>query len=94
MRKNWYYWIVTRDPDTRQSFLIAGGRTEEEAREKGLETLGGIDFEIRKLPTIDIGAASAIVRGKRLEETHSLKTAKQRLGHERSLARLKRRRQQ
>ena len=86
-----YYWLVARDPDTGRPFLIAGGDTEDQARQKGLECLQGIDFNIRGLHTRDMARASQIIRGKRLEETHSLTAAKQRLGHERSLARLHRR---
>lgn len=90
--RNKYYWLIAKDPDTGKIFLIAGGRHEEEARQKGLEMLAGIDFEIRALPTIDLQTASAMVRGKRLEATQSLREAKQRLGHDRSLERYKRRR--
>lgn len=87
-----YYWLVCQDTDTKKVFLIAGGNTEEEAREKGLEILGGIDFEIRGLPTRNLQTASSMVRGKRLEDTHSLHKAKERLGHSRSINRLKRKR--
>jgi len=85
-----YYWLVCQSDDGKV-FLIAGGRTEEEARQKGLEMLSGIDFEIRGLPTTNLQSASAMVRGKRLEDTHSLNRARQRLGHDRSLDRYKRR---
>lgn len=84
--------MICRDPDTGKIFLIAGGNTEEEARQKGLEMLGGIDFEIKSLPTTNLQAASSMVRGKRLEDTHSLSRARQRIGHDKSLDRLKRRR--
>ena len=87
-----YYWIVTTDPDTGKPYLIAGGNTEEEARSKGFEMLGGIDFEIRGLPTRNLSRASSMVRGKRLEDTHSLRKARERLGHDKSLDRMKRRR--
>lgn len=87
-----YYWLIAKDPDTGKIFLIAGGNSEDEARQKGLEMLAGIDFEIKPLPTIDLQTASAMVRGKRLEDTHSLRDAKQRLGHTKSINRLKRRR--
>lgn len=83
---------MCKDPDSGKPFLIAGGNTEEEARQKGLDMLSGIDFEIRPLPTRNLSTASAMIRGKRLEDTHSLKQASERLGHERSLRRLKRRR--
>ena len=87
-----YYWLVCRDNKTDRIYLIAGGKNEEEARSKGLEMLGGIDFEIKALPTTNLQSASSMIRGKRLEDTHSLNKAKQRLGHDRSINRLKRRR--
>ncbi len=71
--------------------LIAGGNTEDEAREKAFTTLGGIDFEIRGLYTRNLQRASAIVRGKRLEDTHSLRSARERIGHDGSLRRMVRR---
>lgn len=87
-----YYWILAKDPDTGRPFLIKGGWSEPEAREKAFEMLGGVDFEIRGLRTTNQDAASAIVRGKRLEETHSLKQASARIGHERSVRRAMKRR--
>jgi len=86
-----YFWIIARD-ETGKTYLIAGANTEEETRSKGLEMLGGVDFEIRALPTRNIASASRMVRGKRLEETQSLRKAKERLGHNRSLNRLRRKR--
>ena len=84
-----YYWLVCQSDDGKV-FLIAGGRTEEEARQKGLEMLGGINFEIRALPTTNLQSASSMVRGKRLEDTQSLNKARERIGHNSSLNRLKR----
>lgn len=91
MRRD-YWWIITRDPETKQPFLIAGGDTEDEARHKGLETLGGIDFEVRALPTRNLARASSMIKGRRLEKTHSLRKASQRLGHDKSVRRMQRRR--
>lgn len=82
-----YYWIRATEPGTGKPYLIFGGVTEEQARQKGLEELGGLDFQIVPLPTRNLSAASAFVRGKRLEETHSLRRASQRIGHNRSLRR-------
>jgi len=90
-RRGRYYWIVARDEEGKP-YLIAGGNTEEEARQKGLEMLGGMDFEIRGLPTRNLARASSMIRGARLEDTHSLSKAKQPLGHDRSLRRMQRKR--
>lgn len=92
-RRNWHHWIVAKDPETGKPYLIAGGRTEDEARQKGLEMLGGTDFEVRRLPTVSLAAASSMVKGRRLEKTKSLHKATERLGHDRSLRRALRKRQ-
>lgn len=91
-RKNWYYWIVTRDPDSKKPYLLPGGKTEQEARQKGMEQLGGIDFELRRFPTTNMATASAMLKGKRLEKTKSLHTATEKLGHGKTLRRTQRKR--
>lgn len=86
MDRKQYYWIVARDPDTNKPYLIFGSdRDEASARQKGLEMLGGLDFEIKCYPTKDLGSASAYFRGKRLEHGAGLKASTQRIGHDRSL---------
>ncbi len=77
--------------DRGKPYLIYGGRTEDEARQKGLDILGGIDFAVKMYATSNADVASSMHRGKRLEETHSLSEARQRLGHDRSLRRMQRR---
>lgn len=83
-----YYWLTTVSPEGKH-FLIFGGSTEEEARARGLEQLAGVDFQIKLLPTRDLGRASSLLKGNRLEKTHSLRKAGERIGHERSIRRLK-----
>lgn len=90
MTNRYYYWLLATEPETGKPYLVYGGLTEQEARQKGLEILGGIDFNIKALPTRDKNAASSFIRGKRLEDTHSLKQASVRIGHDRSLKRLRR----
>lgn len=85
-----YYWLTAHDEDGKP-YLIYGGLNEDEAREKGLEMLGGIDFEIRRLPTRDLSTASSMLKGNRLATTHSLHEATKRVGHNKSLRRLKQR---
>lgn len=87
-----YFWLVAKDPDSGKPYLIYGGTTEDEARQKGLEMLGGIDFQIKSLPTRNLARASSLLKGNRLETTRSLKAASQRLGHSKTLKRKKRRR--
>lgn len=89
MRRN-YYWLVCRD-EQGKSYLVFGGDDESEARQKGLEMLGGIDFEIKRYPTRDKDTASAYYRGVRLEQGEGLSKARQRIGHEKSIKRLRRR---
>jgi hypothetical protein len=91
--KRQYWWIVTRDPDTRKPYLVFGSdRDEAEAREKALTMLGGLDFEIRRYATRDLGTASAYYRGKRLEDGEGLKASSERIGHGKSIARMRKRR--
>jgi len=87
MSREEYYWLTAKDEETGKSYLIAGGVNEEEARQKGLEMLSGLDFRIRKLPTRNLQRASSLLKGNRLEKTHSLHKAAERLGHERSVRR-------
>ena len=86
-----WYWIVCTDPETNKNFLIAGGRTEDEARQRGMEMLGGLDFTIKRLPTRNLQRASSLLKGNRLEQTRSLRKASERLGHERTVRRRLRR---
>ena len=89
-----YYWILCKDPETQKSMLIKGDFDESIARQKAFELLSGIEFEIRGLYTTNMASASQMIRGKRLEDTHDLHTAKQKLGHERSVRRMMRKRRQ
>lgn len=84
-----HYWIVTQDEDGKP-YLVYGGVSEDEARQKGLEMLGGMDFEIKRFPTRDLSTASSYLRGRRLEQTSSLREAGRKIGHNKSLKRLRR----
>ena len=90
--RRYYFWIVAQDQG--RPYLVFGGADEEESRRKGLELLGGLDFELKRYPTRNLSQASAFYRGVRLGTTHSLHDASKRIGHNRSLTRLKRRIQQ
>lgn len=94
MRRQYHFWIATHD-ETGKSYLIYGCPNrdgESEARAKALEMLGGLDFEIKRYPTSNLQQASSYHRGKRLENGEGLRSSVQRLGHEKSIARLKERR--
>ena len=88
--RRYYYWIVARDEG--KPYLLFGGNSEQEARQKGMELLAGLNFDIKRYPTRDQATASAYLRGKRLEQTHSLKESGRRIGHNKSLRRAKRKR--
>lgn len=88
-----HFWLVSKEPETGKPYLVYGGITEDVARAKGLEMLSGIDFEIKRLPTRNLARASSMLKGHRLEQTHSLKKASQRLGHTKSIHRMKRKKQ-
>lgn len=89
-RGKYYYWIVTQDQG--RPYLIFGGPDEEEARRKGLELLGGLDFKLVRYRTSQLSQASAFYRGARLESGLGIRESSRRQGHERSLDRLRRRR--
>ena len=89
-RGKYYYWIVTQDQG--RPYLIFGGTDEEEARRKGLELLGGLDFRLVRYRTSQLSQASAFYRGERLESGLGIRESAKRQGHERSLDRLRRRR--
>ena len=87
MAKQYWFWIVSKDPESGRPYLIMGGRSEDEARQRGLELLAGLDFRIKKYPTSDLTTASSFLRGKRLEQSHSLAEAGRRQGHEKTIRR-------
>jgi len=87
--REYHLWIATRD-ESGKPYLIYGcsDRDGESAcRDKGIEMLGGLDFEIKRYPTRNLSEASAFHRGKRLERGEGLRASTQRLGHEKSVAR-------
>jgi len=89
--KQYHFWVVSRDPTTNRPYLIYGGRTEDEARTRGLELLGGLDFVLKRFPTSNLALASSYLRGKRLEKGLGLHNASRRQGHDKTLRRLHRR---
>lgn len=91
MKRRRYYWIIVHSPDEGDTLIFGSEQSLEDARSRGLAMLPDIDFEIRDFPTRDLAAASSLYKGKKLETTHSLHKAKQRLVHEKGLARRKQR---
>jgi len=87
-----YWWLVTHDETGKRYLVFGSAVSEEDARQRGFEILGGVDFDIKQYPTSDISAASQMLRGKRLEQTHSLTEAGKRIGHGKSLKRLHKKR--
>lgn len=88
----YYYWISACGDDGKRYLIFGSDKSEGEARQKGLEMLGGVDFEVKRLPTRDLARASSMIRGRSLEQTHSLRQASKRIGHTKSLRRLQRKR--
>ena len=89
-RKN-YWWIVAKDSEGKSYLVLGSEHSEDDARQKGIYEYQLGDFEIRLFPTRSKSEASAFYRGKRLEQGEGIDRAKQRIGHEKSLARLHRR---
>jgi len=87
-----YYWIAARGEDGKPYLISAVDcRDESAARQYAMEMLVGLDFKIMRFPTIDRDQASAYMRGKRLKSGQGLSRSTQRQGHEKSVARLRRR---
>ena len=88
-----HYWIVAQSEEGKP-YLVYGGIDENSCRQKGLEMLGGLDFNIKAFPTRDMATASAMLRGVRLDRGLGLRRSAQRQGHERTIKRdiLRRRR--
>ena len=89
MARQYHLWIAARD-ENGKLYLIYGCPDrdgEEECRRKGIEMLGGLNFEIKRYPTRNLAEASAFHRGKRLESGEGLRASTQRLGHDKSVAR-------
>ena len=97
MVRQYHWWVGTIDPEDGKPYLIYGAPDrgsdggEDAERVKGMETLGGLDFELKRLPTRDRGAASAMWKGDRLARGDGLHTSTRRLGHERGIALARRR---
>lgn len=90
MTREYHYWIVAEEPDSGKPYLIYGcpqRNGEDQARQKGLETLNGLDFKLVTYPTRDLSRASSFLRGKRLSEGKGLKESARRQGHEGTIKR-------
>ena len=84
----YHYWLTARDPESGKPYLIYGCTAregEQTARERGIEMLGNLDFNIKRLATRNQATASQIVKGGKLEKTHSLHESSRRIGHSKSL---------
>jgi hypothetical protein len=83
MSKN-FYWIIAYMDN--QPYLIGGNggeqgvKTEEEAKTNAFQ-LGLTNFQIKAYPTMNMQAASAFFRGKRVNETKNLREASRRIKH-------------
>ena len=60
-----YYYIVVYGVDG-HDFLISGGRSETEAREKAIQTLKGQPYEVISFNTVDIDEANRQFKHDRL----------------------------
>lgn len=89
MSRKQYWWIIARDESGKPYLIFGSAESEDDARRKGLEMLPMSDFQIRMFPTRNTSEASAQFRGKRLESGEGLERAKERIGHEKSVNRLR-----
>ncbi len=75
------YWWLTGINEGKRFLIFGSDKSEDDARQHGLELLGGIDFTIKRLPTKNIAQASRMLKGNILEQTSDLGTATKRLKH-------------
>jgi hypothetical protein len=85
--KRYYFWLKCKDLSGKVYLVFGSDLSMDDARTHGLELLGNTDFEIRRLPTRNLSRASQMTKGTRLEETHDITKASEKLGHEKSLRR-------
>jgi len=89
--REYHWWIISHD-ESGKPYLIYGcpdRNGEDECRSKAFEVLGGLDFELKRLPTRNLSAARGFVCGNRLEKGMGLRESTRRLGHEKSVERMK-----
>lgn len=91
MPRKQYWWLVATDDSGEDTLIFGSEISEDDARRQGLTMLPGINFEIKQFPTRDLGTASAMYKGKKLKEGHSLVNAKRHLVHEKGLERKRKR---
>ena len=93
-----YHWWIYCAPSAESGgkpILIYGcpdrGSTggEDGARSKALEMLSGYNWVLKRFPTRELGAASAMVRGKRLASGEGLGASTQRIGHNKTVNQLR-----
>lgn len=73
-----YYWITAHYDG--KDILIYGGESYQEAERKGFQELP-CTFEVVMLPTSDIGRASRMIKGRKLEMTQDLSGSMKNLRH-------------
>lgn len=76
-----YYWWLTGRNEGKTFLIFGSDKSEDDARQYGLETLPGVDFEIKRLPTRNISEASRQLKGGVLEQTKDINKATRRLKH-------------
>ena len=77
-RSETHYWITATYQG--KDILIYGGASYYEAEQKGNQELPCM-FDIIALPTSDIGRASRMVKGQKLEQTRNIDESLKNLRH-------------
>ena len=73
-----YYWI--RGESQGRTVILGWFSTPEEAQAEGAEKIGGY-FDVVPLTTKDMRKATQILKAKKLDESHSLPYALERVKH-------------
>jgi hypothetical protein len=76
-----YWWLVGTDTDGTPFLVFGSAVSEQEARQKGLEMLGGVNCEVKELHHRDMGAASHEMKGGTLAESKDIHKALRKLRH-------------
>jgi hypothetical protein len=83
-RVNYFIVAYLNRPDgSRVPYLTMGGSTEDDARQKGFDLLGGQDFQIVALRASNEAEATSIWKRQRLEQTSDLQESVRRVQHKR-----------
>lgn len=78
--RRWYWWLVAKDEKGQRYLIFGSEKGEDDARQKGFE-MGLVDFEIKRFPTRDVGAASHMLKYGIAKQERDIRQGGKRLRH-------------